>query len=204
MAQYLKDAVQERIARGALEVFARRGFRRTTMAGIAKASAVSTGNIYRYCRNKADLFDEVVDDQFVRTFTRLIRVRIKALDGVADAGTLEPGAAYHVASETLLAFAIEHRLKIVVLLGRSDGTRLEGFADRFVRDLQRRALAYSRRIRPGLEVTPVLRFSLDQIYRNWTRTLVGILEQFETEAEIRDAVASFSSYHLAGLHKLLA
>jgi len=203
VAQYLKDAVQARITTGALEVFARRGFRKATMAEIAAAAGVSTGNIYRYYRNKVSLFDVVVSDEFVSTFTRLLRLRVKAFDGIADAGEPRPGEAYRAASEILLAFAIDDRLRLVVLLGRSEGTRLEGFASRIISELQRQALAYARRRRPALKVTPGLRFTLGQIYRNWIGTLVTVLEEFETEAEIREIVDSVSSYHLAGLRGLL-
>jgi AcrR family transcriptional regulator len=203
MAQYLKDAVRERIATAAVDEFARAGVRKATMAAIAKAAGVSTGNIYRYFSTKDDLFDAVVTDEFVGRFTQLIRRRIKALHGTADLREPAAAAAYAAASEALFAFAIQDRRRLVVLLARTEGTRLEGFSDRFVADLTRQALSYARSVRPGFEAMPALRFSLDQIYRNWTRTLVAILERFDTEAALRDVVTTFSSYHLAGLRGLL-
>ncbi len=204
MAQRLKDEVQDRIEKGAIRVFARKGFRRARMIEIAGAAGVSTGNIYHYYRNKEDLFHAVISDRFVRDFSRLIQRRVKALDGVADTRLMGAGAAYDVASETLFRFAIEDRLRIVVLLGRSEGTRHEGFGSRLVHHLQRLALSYARTVRPRLQVTPALRFNLEQIYQNWLRTLVRILEKFETETQIREAAAAFSNYHLAGLRALLA
>ncbi len=203
MAQYLKAEVQARIASAALGVFARKGFDRATMAGIAKAAGISTGNIYHYYRDKHVLFDEVVPGSFARRFTGLIRRRIKSLDGVADLRALPPGSEFAAASEALMAFSIKDRLRIVVLLGRSAGTRYDGFAGKLVKDLRRQALSYARTVQPNLEVSPEWLFNLDHIYIHWVETLVSILERFETEAEIRAAVASFSKYHLAGLRNLL-
>ncbi len=203
MPQRLKEDVQQSIVRGAIRVFAQEGFRGATMAEIARASGVSAGNIYHYYHDKDDLFDAVLSDDFVHDFTRLLHRRIDALDGVADLRTLEPGAPYAAASEALMAFSIRDRLRLVVLLDRAEGTRHAAFAGRLVRDLQRRALAYARTVRPAFRVTAALRFVLEQIYRNWLRTLVTILERFETESEIGEVVASFSSYHLAGLKVLL-
>ncbi len=203
MAQYLKTDVRDRIAAAALGVFARNGFHRATMAGIARAAGISTGNIYHYYRDKNVLFDEVVPGRFVRRLTVLIRRRIRALDGVEDVLALPPGTAFAAAAETLMAFSIKDRLRLIVLLGRSAGTRYEGFAGKLARDLQRQALSYARTVRPALDVTAELRFSLERIYVHWVETMVCILERFETEAEIRAAVASFSTYHLAGLRSLL-
>ncbi len=44
-----------------------------------------------------------------------------------------------------------------------------------------------------------MRFDLTEIYRAFVRVLVAILTRFETEASIREAVAAYTRYHLAGL-----
>ena len=44
-----------------------------------------------------------------------------------------------------------------------------------------------------------MRFGLTEIYRAFVRVLVHILERFETEAPIRQAVAAYTRYNLAGL-----
>jgi AcrR family transcriptional regulator len=203
MAQHLKDDVHDRIASAALSEFARNGFARSKVAAIASAAGVSTGNVYRYYPGKEQLFDAVVPAAFARRLTGLLRRRIRSLDGVADLRTPGPGSEFAAASEALLALSISDRLRIVVLLARAGGTRHERFAANLVKELQRRALAHARSHRPDLKVSAPLRFSLEQIYRHWLSTLVGILERFDAEADIRAAVACFSSYHMAGLRSLL-
>lgn len=204
MAQVLKDDVQESIAAAALTVFARKGYESATMAEIARAAGVSTGNIYRYFANKDALFYAVVDDGFVRAFALLLRRRVKALDGVDDLRTLPPTAAYHLASEELLRFCIENRLRVVILLGRAGGSRYERFADETAGRLVELAIDHFRALYPCLQVTEAMRFNLDQIYRNFVGTMVSTLALFDDEAAIREAVDGYARYHLAGLRSFFA
>ncbi|XXX73730.1 TetR/AcrR family transcriptional regulator [Sorangium sp. So ce134] len=199
MAQVLKDEVQESIAAAALTIFARKGYESATMAEIARAAGVSTGNIYRYYANKDALFYAVVDEGFARALTLLLRRRVKALDGVDDIRTLAPTAPYHLISEELLRFCIKNRLRVVIVLGRAGGSRYERFAEETVAHLVELAIEHFRSANPRLSVTEAMRFNLDQIYQSLVRTTVGALARFEDEAAIREAIHGYSTYHLAGL-----
>jgi AcrR family transcriptional regulator len=204
MAQYLKDDVRAGIASAAIRVFARHGYRDATMAEIAKAARVSTGNIYRYFENKDVLFDAAVPEEFVKTFTRLLQRRVTSLAGTRDVATLAPTAAYHLASEDLLQFCISNRLRVVILLGRCAGSRYESFAAETVQDLVRMAAAHLRSIRPGASLTETMRFNLVRIYENLVVTMVETLATFEKESVIRQSVTAYTKYHLSGLHSLFS
>lgn len=204
MPQVRKDAVRDRITAAALAVFARDGGRGATVAGIARAAGVSTGNVYRYFPTKEALLDAVLGDDFVATLTGLMRRRVTALQGVADVAALPPTAEFHAVAEALLRFSVENRLRVVLLLGRAAGTRYERCAGDLLATLKGLAVAHFRALDPALVVTPTLAFNLDRIYEAWLRTLVAILERYDTEAAIRAAVAEFSRYHLAGLRALFA
>lgn len=204
MPQYLKDETQARIAAAALEVFARSGYRGATMAEIGRRAGVSTGNIYRYYENKDVLFAELVDEAFAQALLALLRRRVEALAGVDDPGALAPTAPFHAASEALLRFCVANRLRVVILLARAEGTPLAGFADLLVATLTRLAVAHFQRRSPELRISETLAFNLDQIYRNLVRSMVDTLVRFDQEAQIRQAVAEFSRYHLGGLQALFA
>lgn len=199
MAQHLKDQVQQSIVEAALAVIAHKGVAGATMAQIGRAAGVSTGNIYRYYRNKEVLFEALISDAFVARFVSLIRRRIDALEGVEDYRTLGPAAAYNTVSAELLEFCIENRLRVVILLGRCQGTRLEGFARQFADGLVKGAIAHFAGLRPDRKVTRSMRFGLEVIYRNFVDAMVRIFEHFEDPPAIRQAVADYSRYHLVGL-----
>ena len=199
MPQVLKDAVRDRLLATALDVFAASGYSGASMGEIAAAAGISTGNVYRYFAGKQELFDAVVTPALVRRFRGLLRRRVRALDGVRDVGDLPAGAPYHLASEELLRFCIDHRLQVIVLLDRSAGSRWERFAEHTVSDLVRLAIAHFESVDSGIELGRTLRFDLTEIYRAFVRVLVAILDRFETEAAIRHAVEAYTRYHLAGL-----
>lgn len=202
MPQYLKDDVQQRIAAAALRIFATEGFRAATMARIAREAGISPGNVYRYYENKDVLFDEVVPPSLVRELKRLVRGRVKALEGVEDVRSLAPGSPWHVISEELLAFAIEHRLAVALLLENAEGTKHEGFADDMVASLSRLAIEHFRALDPSVEVSATMRLDLEIVYRNLLGAMVRILTRFEEPARIAEAVEHYARFHLAGLKAL--
>lgn len=204
MAQYLKEEVQERIAAAALEVFARDGYAGASVAEIARTAGISTGNVYRYHANKEALFHSVVPDAFVERMLGLLRRRSAALAGVEDYRDLPESAEYSLLARETLDFAVEHRLRLVILLGRAEGTRHEGLAEEVARELAELAIAHFRGLDPALRVDRATRFPLHEIYRNFVRTLVGILEHFHDAGEIRAALESFSRYHRVGLKSFFA
>jgi AcrR family transcriptional regulator len=199
--QILKEDLRQRIVHAAARVFAAKGHGGATMAEVAAAAGVSTGNLYRYFEAKDVLFAEVVPRALARRLSSLVRQKVEALGGVDDVGTLGAGAPWRVVSEELLGFAIANRLPVVILLaeGKAVGTPHESFAERTVQELVRLALTYARTIRPGYRPTPAARFALERVYRGFVGTMTSVLEAHEDERAIRAAVAQFSTYHLAGM-----
>ena len=204
MAQVLKEEVQKRIVDAALAVFAMKGYAAATIGEIAAAAGISTGNVYRYYENKEALFEDAVDETFVRRFSALVSQRVTTLAGVEDVRRLGPEAPWFTASEELMRFTVENRLRLVILLGRAGGTRWASFAGDLAEELVRLAVAHFRSVRPGLEVSDTTRFALQRIYASLIETSARILAEYEDEARIREAVASYSRYHLAGLRELFA
>ena len=202
MAQQLKDEVEGRIRAAALELFAREGYRRATVAGIARLAKISTGNVYRYHRGKRDLFETVVPAALASELRKLVHHRVRALEGVSDVTTQGPGTAYHQFTEELIAFAVRKRLEVIILLSKSEGTVHERYAAALRRDLERLALEHFAGEAPRARKDPHMRSTLERVYRSWLQTLVAILEASGEERAIRAAVDRFSAYHLAGLKGL--
>ncbi len=200
MPPLLKDSVRERILQAALEVFASEGYPGATMAAIAGRAGVATGNLYHYYANKQALFAAAVPQHVAQEFEALLRRRVEALLPLAteDAPALDPAPA-----EELLRFWIEERLRVVILLGRAEGTVYAGYGATFSRGLLEQTLALVRRALPDLEVTATQRFVLSCIFDNTRAALVAILSHERDEAAIRQAIHGFWSYQLAGLRGLL-
>lgn len=195
MPQYLKEEVRARIVDAALDEFAARGYDGATMAEIARRADVSTGNIYRYYDDKASLFEEVLPGSFVARFRSLLRARVRASEGVEDIRDVAGEHPYAVAARAVLDYSIEHRRRVVLLLGHAVGTRYADVAEEVVQEL----MAAARDHFDGGGGSETRAFGLEQIYRCYVATLVAILERFEDADRIREAVTVYERYHLVGL-----
>jgi AcrR family transcriptional regulator len=202
MAQTLKDNVKESIVASAVKVFARDGYDGATVASIAGSAGISTGNVYRYFDSKETLFEAAIPPSFVDGFLALLRAQLRAARGLADLDTLPPDAPYRVAAEELLRFAIENRLRLIVLLGRSRGSRYEKTAETIVQELVEQAIAHFRELRPGLRLSAPVRLMIEQAYRSLVATVVLVLATFDDADRIRAAVTAYSRFHLSGLKAL--
>jgi AcrR family transcriptional regulator len=200
--QYLKDEVRDAILQAALQAFAERTYAGATMAEIARAAGVSTGNLYRYFETKEALFTEAVPDRFVRRLHALVRGRVKALAGVEDVTQLAPDARFFRISALLVDFAIQNRVRTLVLLGGAAGSRHEGFAAGLVDELSGLAVAHFRHLGAAFELTDSLKLVLRLIYENLIRALVAILASSTDGAAIAAALELHGRYHLAGLRAL--
>lgn len=201
MPQYLKEEVRKEIARAALETFAADGYAGARIPDIAARAGVSTGNIYRYFKNKDELFYAVVDEPFAATFLRVLRRRVRALQAVRD--PVQPDEAAWRAADELLAFWIENRLKVVVILSRAQGSRYEDFPGRIVHELARLTTAHYCR-RAGAEaLDPNRVFVLERVFENTLAMIVAILLSTDDAAVIRARFTSFWRYQLAGLPALM-
>lgn len=190
MAQVLKQAVRARIQHAALRCFAERGYAGTSMAGIAAAAETAPGNVYRYFASKEALFTSVVPAELVQRHSDLLDARVSALarrDGED-----------HAAAE-LLDFWLDHRLAVVVLLDRAEGTPVDGHPAAFVRrlvDHVERAL--------GGPPSPVHREVLELVFDNTRRALARMLLTGRDREHTRALVATFWSYQVPGLDGLMA
>ncbi len=194
MPQVLKDEIRDRIRDAALEVFAAHGYEGASMAAIAARAGLGTATTYRYYPGKAELFEAVVPSDLARRFEALLDRRVRALADVAFGA-----APADDAGDEMLRFWIEHRLAVVVLLDRAQGTEYARYGERFVELLVSTTLARIRAERPGLRVRPTARFVLQRIFENTRRMLAAILEGHDDERALREAIEAFWSYQIPGL-----
>lgn len=191
MPQVLKEEMRARILAAALEEFASRGYPATTMASIAARAGTGAAGLYRYFESKEALFAAVVPAPIARSFESLLSRRVRSL--AAAAGAKED------TGDEMLAFWEAHRLAVVILLDRAEGTPYEHFGARFVDQLVDLTSAEFRRATPGLVMDAPTRFVLRRIFENTRSMIASILEAHEDSANMRSAIAAFWAYQIAGL-----
>ncbi len=204
MPQYAKDEIRAAICRAALAIIAEQGYRSATMADIARVAGVSTGNVYRYFPSKRRLYQTVIPPALAHAFIRLLKERIGALGGREPTQPFDAVDPYTEASRRLLEFATKHRLELVILLGKAEGTPHARFARALVGYLVKLAIREQRTMTPRFRPSRTTRFVLAQVYGNFVHTMAETLRAFPRSAAIQQAAGQFATYHLVGLTRLLA
>lgn len=202
MVQRPKTEVRDAILHAAAEAFAEVGFERAALGDIVARAGTSIGNLYKYFRNKDELFVAFISKDFTAELTKRIRAQVEALRGEPDVFSLGEDHPYRRAAEELFTFTLTHRERVVFLLLRAEGTEHERFATDVVRLLVELAIAHARATYPTFEVTPAKKRALTRIYRAFVQTLGAILVEERSERAVREALASQSAYHLTGLEAL--
>jgi AcrR family transcriptional regulator len=195
--QVLKPELRVRALEAAEAEFAEAGYRGATMANIAARAGMSTGNLYRYFRNKDALFETLFPASFANELLRLLRKRVGSLVDAEDLTDL--GAPAQEDAGALLDFWIANRLKVIVLLDRAEGSVHEDFRRRFVDALIQPSLKKLRAEAGGRRVGGPARLVIETLFDNTVRMVVAILESDDDPEAIAAAFAGFWSYQLAGL-----
>ncbi len=195
MPQVLKEEVRARIHAAALEVLADRGFAGASIAAIGERAGMAGANVYRYYPSKDALFEAVIPRALAERHEALLEASARATGWVATGEAPDDGGA----GEALLAFWIAHRLEVVVLLERAAGTPLEGHGDRFVERLVEVAVASIRAASPGARLSREARGVLVGIFEATRAAIARILREHASERAIRESIAAFRAYQVAGL-----
>lgn len=178
MAQRPNPEVRTAIVTAAAEVLATHGYEGASVATIARRARTATGNVYRYFPDKRRLAAAVAPASFVRELERLLQQRVEAY-----------GTPRHpVVSEELLRFALEHRHRVVYVLGQPR------FRARIVEHLVRLVLRWG--------APAAARAALEEIYGNFVGSITRLLASERSEAGVRALLAQLTAYHLGGLERL--
>src|SRR3954471_2263929 len=172
MPQVLKPEVRARILEAGLEVFAQEGYLGATMSAIAEQAGLGAASLYRYFPSKAELFEAAITPELAAQFERLLEQRVRALAEQSAAAPFKPGRNY---GAEMLEFWLEHRLAVVVLLDRAQGSAYEHYGERFVALLVNSPLRQIRSASPKAQITAPARLVLTRIFESTRTTLASIL-----------------------------
>jgi len=116
--QVLKEKVRIKIVQAAEKEFKELGFEKTSMRTIAANAYMTVGNLYRYYRNKEELFGAVVDE---------LVVELKKL--MACAPEEAPGTRFSYLFVKFKGLQQNHFSEWLTLFGGSTGTKYKETTD---------------------------------------------------------------------------
>lgn len=121
--QYLKESVKNNIINSAVEEFRKNGYNGASMRNIASKANIVSGNIYRYFKNKEDLFDSTVGYVYDEV-SQVIKRIDKEISDLSSASTdIHSMDVLKEICESVAQISSKHALELYILLDKSDGTK---------------------------------------------------------------------------------
>ena len=199
MAQYKKDTIKESIDAAALNVFSEKGYQAAKVADISAFSGVSVGNIYRYYKNKDEIFYSVVPESFPDQLLGVIRDKINAARDKHDAGSRQ----FEDVTEAFFCFMLANQKKILIVLTGSNGTQYSDMRSQLAGSL----LSVVKSIYEEKYIAYISRFGSDEmlhlIYENLIAAYGHVLGLSYTEKEMVNLIKQINLYHFSGITRLL-
>lgn len=198
--QVKKETVKDIIEKTALRLFCQQGFKNTSMADIARDAKISTGNIYRYFRDKESLFLEVLPVEFIHSIEvdlkRLMILASNEHEFFKNNGNSE----YWKCFDGLLGFIYGNRERILILLNAEDHFPHRSFRKKIENLLVKQAIIYLRKVHKYSAAAQAERRILYLIYSSFVESSFQILKEARSEKTFRNGLQLLRAYHLAGLH----
>lgn len=201
MAQYKKDEIKEKIDSSALKVFAEKGYNGTKISDIAANAGISVGNIYRYYKNKEEIFYSILPESFLISVKNSL---IKKISSIRDKNLEIPKEwdKVWILNDEFIVFMVENKERILILLNNSQGTKYENARDEII-DFILKFLKDVYKINDELfieedKVDCILRI----IYENVISMTLNILEISNDTKELKGYLKTINSYHMFGITSL--
>ena len=202
MAQILKEDIKRRIDDAALEIFCEMGYQGAVMADIARVAGVSVGNIYRYYKNKEELFHLLVPLEIINTFRDMIGNKFMIADGM-DLKNARYAPAMNLMDERLLDYLVTYRRQIIITMEEKEGNPYQGFKDELVGLMTEMALRYTNTVDRPIHIDELKKRMLRLVYENLYNAVVEILKTYTRADDIIAAFESLLDYHFFGVPGLI-
>ncbi|WP_312094620.1 TetR/AcrR family transcriptional regulator [Niallia sp.] len=122
--QVLKEEVRNRILHAAVVEFNSKGYSKASMRNIAKIADMTIGNIYRYYKNKEELFDAIVKPVYEQYCNSLESMRKKVHLSYSD--SVQSRVSYYDKFEkTLMELFKSFTAEMSILFNNSEGSKYE-------------------------------------------------------------------------------
>lgn len=184
--QTLKDEVRESILHAALQEFHTKGYQDASMRGIANRVGMTVGNLYRYFRNKDDLFYNIIGPVYNRLLNFVINEKPKSHDE-RDHKEFEK---YII--DSLTDIHQKHRAELLIIIEGCAGTRYEKAREEFISLMASKML--EAKAAHGRPMEPFFTYVLAASY---IEGLILIFKHCSNEKLMRETLLQFNDFYFS-------
>ncbi len=184
--QTLKEEVRNNILQAALMEFAKKGYEKASMRNIANNAKITVGNMYRYFRNKEELFYSVTSPAYERLTEFITEQNFpKNIDKEAENINIDQQA------NRLVDIYLEHRIELIIIIEGSKGSKYEDAKKEMIKLVEN--IIKKMLLAKSLENTFVYEdpYFIHVLSVSVAEGVIKIFKQYESEIEIRERVQLF-------------
>ncbi|MBO5103329.1 MAG: TetR/AcrR family transcriptional regulator [Clostridia bacterium] len=199
MAQCKKDAIRDGILSQSLLLFKNKGYIETSIKDIAEACGISVGNVYKYYKSKAEIYEHIITDEFLEELHDILSKRTMKFAELQ----LTPNATHLQVwfDKEYYPFFVENQDKLIILhdhyIGQEYDNRVNVIADNII-SYKKKAYEVYGNIVLNKEF---LTFS-NLIFKSNITMYFHILEMDITKEQKIKLLKQFDVYHRAGIDKI--
>jgi AcrR family transcriptional regulator len=142
LMQYLKEEIKNNIISAAIKEFNRNGYHDASMRTIASNAGIAIGNVYRYFKNKDELFNTIVEPAYSR-FTSMVFDLYQNHDPIPEIHFLADDI-----TDKIMEFYEKYGTELLILIDKSKGSKYENIKEELIRLINHRIKS---------ELTPVFK-----------------------------------------------
>jgi len=186
--QVLKQEILEKIIKVSERMFYDKGYRNSSTRNIAKEVGISCSNLYRYFKNKEELFYTITRD-----FYNNMKNGFNDFINHKESDEFNPELIKKIAS-IFSDIIINEKIKFVIVMNRCEGTKYEGLKKMIIESLNNHIIKLTA-IKSKIVV--------DVLSKNFINGILDIATICKSAEDIRRNIQFLVDYHIAGIKKLV-
>ena len=189
MMQTLKKDIRENIVNTAVRLFYKHGFEKTSTRQIAGELNMSVSNLYKYFKNKEDIFDDIIMgyyENYLVGFSKFISHENK--DSFDDEST-------QFLAKAIFESIKNNQIKFVLLMDKSKGTKYASFKDEMMTNLE-------KHISKGIHESIRGEYIIKIFVRNFFYGIVEIAKHYKNDDWAFKNINLLVQYHMNGISVL--
>lgn len=199
---------KNRLLDSAREEFLKKGYINASLRNICKNAGVTTGALYFFFKDKADLYDNLVKDTVDIIYNVMNRHFMGEYEQVKSGELqhlVEADASKELEdSKRIIHVMYEHRDEVLMLLTKSQGSPYEGVLDRFIETAEKHYIYMARqmeRMNPEKRIDDRL---LHWLSHQMIEVFVYMITHIEEEKRAVTFMEQIISYMMAGWYGLFS
>ncbi len=194
--QVLKDEIRDSIYQSALKEFRKKGYEKTSMRAIAQNAGIAVGNMYRYFKNKEDLFCAVISPAYNKlvNFITMLEIPENTNREILNMYLKEQVSKF-------VKIYLENKNELMIIIDGSKGTKYEYAIQEIIKLVEN--IVYKMVIISNNEGDMILN---DEVFPHILSTtviegVILILKNYEEKEKVNSMVEKFISIIFKDFHE---